>query len=104
MNKKIYIIFLVALAAGTTLSANPYFILGYVHSSNGTPGSLTTANSYAGVTLLRHQLMGQPAVQLAGPDPNYSTRIFPAQNGKASYYATDAGSQWTNPAGAGFAG
>src|SRR5262245_32101577 len=51
------------------------------------------APRFAGLSLVRHNIPGEVAHQLLGPDSAYPNKIFTSPQGE-SYYLADAGSQW----------
>lgn len=82
-----------AFAAAALHAGNSYFITFPVQAPAGVNGEGAQAASAAGVTILRHQIPGEAAVQLAGPDGPGIGRIY-TQPGKGSFVLLDAGSQW----------
>jgi hypothetical protein len=89
-------LFLALLLAPLSLRAsNAFFMNAGVQSQVDAQGQGADACQYAGVSLVREQLTGQVATQVAGPFPTDPTRIY-TRPGQGSFFLTDVGSQWTN--------
>lgn len=73
-------------AGMTSWATGKVFVTGTAAADN--------ASKYSSLTVMRYNIPGEMAVQLAGPDATDPTRIFPPSSTPA-YYLTDAGSQWT---------
>jgi hypothetical protein len=74
-------------------AGNSYFVTFPVQAPTSASGEGALVAAAAGVTLVRHQIPGEPAVQLAGPDGPGLGRIY-TQPGKGSFVLVDVGSQW----------
>jgi hypothetical protein len=86
---------IIAMAAATSLHANSYFMNGPVQSQVDAQGLGADACQYAGVTLMRYDVVGQLAIQVGGSLPNDPSRIF-TKPGTGSFFLTDVGSQWSS--------
>src|SRR5262245_23130806 len=69
------------------------WVSGKVVAGTAPDGSGSSAPSHAGVVILRDNVPGESAKQLAGPDALDPMRIFSPPQSPA-YFLTDAGSQW----------
>jgi hypothetical protein len=81
-------------------AANPFFVTYPVQAPAAAVGLEAQAAMAAGATILRDQVPGEPAFQMAGPDGPGLGRIF-TRPGLGSYVLTDAGSQWATGPGNG---
>ena len=81
--------------ASAGLWAGPrFFFFGNVLESGGQTGSPSTANSHAGVTLVRDGIPGEYAAQIGKQNSVFPNELFAAGTNPA-FFQTDAGSQWT---------
>jgi hypothetical protein len=83
------------LAPLSLSASNAFFVNVPVQSQVDALGQGADACQYAGVTLVREQLTGQVAIQVAGPLATDPSRIY-TQPGQGSFVLTDVGNQWTN--------
>lgn len=92
MLKKMVLTLSFALGAVSAYAGNAFWLSGRVLSP-ATTGNGADASLFAGVTLLREQIPGEKAVQLASSDTLFPTRVM-LRPGQGAYFLTDAGSQW----------
>jgi hypothetical protein len=90
---------LIALSAlpGLSRAGNSFFVQAPVQSQVDAAGLGADACRSAGASVLRHQVAGDVATQLAGP-PEDPTRLY-TRPGQGSFLLTDAGSQWVTGVG-----
>jgi hypothetical protein len=81
-----------ALAQGG-LGAAPAWVNGKVIGTAAADGSGTDAPKYSSVSIVRANIPGELAIQMAGADATDPTRIFSSAK-IPGYFLTDAGSQW----------
>jgi hypothetical protein len=92
---KAVLLSLLLTAAPLLQAASTFFVTFPVQAPTGAAGQDAQAAMSAGVTLLRHQIPGEPAHQMAGPDGPGIGRIY-TRPSLGSYVLTDAGSQWVS--------
>jgi hypothetical protein len=85
---------LLAIASGLSAGSTGW-VTGKVLASAAADGTGADAPKYSSLTLVRANVPGEFAVQLAGGDPTDPTRIFSPLHAPA-YYLSDAGSQWNS--------
>jgi hypothetical protein len=76
-----------------TLHGGPAWVNGKVIGTAAADGSGMDAPKYSSVSIVRANIPGEVAVQMAGADATDPTRIFSSAK-IPGYYLTDAGSQW----------
>jgi hypothetical protein len=94
-----FLLLLLTLSASLR-AGNAFFVMFPVQAPAGATGQDAQAATAAGATLLRQQIPGEAAYQVAGPDGPVVGRIF-TRLGTGSYCLTDAGSQWATSVGQG---
>lgn len=85
---------LLFLAAAPLSAGNPFFVNFPVQAPAGALGQDAQAAMAAGVTVMRDQIPGELAYQVAGPDGPGPGRIY-SRPSTGSYVLTDVGGQWT---------
>ncbi len=81
-----------ALSAGLLRGGTSLWVSGRILSP-AIVGTGMDASMFAGVTLLREQIPGEMATQLASSDTLFPTRVMFRPN-QGAYFLTDVGSQW----------
>lgn len=84
------------LACASLEAGNSFFATAKVLPSVESDGSVSPAFKSAGVTLVRHNIPGEAATQLEGPDPAFPGKIFTKDPG-TGYFLADVGAQWASP-------
>lgn len=85
---------LMFLTAAPLSAGNPFFVNFAVQAPAAATGQDAQAAMAAGVTVMRDQVPGEWAYQVAGPDGPGPGRIY-SRPSTGSYVLTDVGGQWT---------
>jgi hypothetical protein len=83
------------LLPSLALAGNGFYVHALVQAQVDSQGAGADACQYAGASVVRQQITGDVATQVAGPDANDPTRIYTVA-GQGSFLLTDAGNQWVN--------
>jgi hypothetical protein len=83
------------LTPSLAFAGNGFFVHALVQSQVDSQGAGADACQYAGASVVRQQITGDVATQVAGPYPSDPTRIYTVA-GQGSFLLTDAGNQWVN--------